>query len=82
MADTTMDEKIAALEVALAHAEKQIGDLSDLAETQWKEIKRLNARLSRTQSQLEDHIATISDQREREAMTVSEMAARDKPPHY
>lgn len=78
--DQTAQDKIEAL---LAYQEQKIDDLSDMVARQWDEIERLKQRLKRTQDKLktvEDlaNAAGKSDQ----AISVSEFAAQEKPPHY
>lgn len=79
-----MDEKrLSELEGMLAHQDQQIQDLSDMVSQQWGEIDKLKARLNRTQEKLKSvedlaHSASKSG----EGMSVTEMSALEKPPHY
>ncbi len=63
----------------LAHQEQQIQDLSDVVGAQRKEIDMLTRRLEKTQAKLLD----LQDAGgEEKALSVTEQALRDKPPHY
>lgn len=73
------DDRIAELETALAHHERQIEDLSDLISAQWKEIERLKNYIIRTEAKLDDYIDRAGEDA---GLTPAEIAARDKPPHY
>lgn len=74
-------DKIQEIEMLLAHQERQIQDLSDMIALQGKEISMLKTRLDRTQKKLvEMEAGGGADQGE--SLSVSEQAARDKPPHY
>ena len=76
------DKKIEELETALAHHEQQIHDLSGMINEQWRQIEMLTQRLEMTQSRLRMLEATGGESDEDSNMTVTEIAARDKPPHY
>ena len=75
------EERIVAIEIQLADQEQTITELSDLAKAQWDEIDALKAqvrslreRLADAQGQTHDPDATV--------LTPTQIAARDKPPHY
>lgn len=75
------EEKHSKVEETLAHQEQQILDLSDMVSRQWDEIDLLKTQLQRLKSKvgtLEDNIPDSDGA----GLSVSEIAARDKPPHY
>lgn len=74
-------DKIQEIEMLLAHQERQIQDLSDMIALQGKEIVTLQMRLDRTQKKLIE-IEAGAGAGEDEGLSVTEQAARDKPPHY
>lgn len=76
------DEKITALEITLAHHEQQIQDLNEMINKQWKEIDDLKFKLTRVTKQLREVSSTASEPGENQPMSVSEIAASEKPPHY
>lgn len=74
------DRDIQNMQEILAHQEKQIHELNDVVTRQWDEIDMLKKRLNRMQDKiqiLEDH--SSSDDK---PLSVSDEAARNKPPHY
>lgn len=76
-------EKINDIEATIAHQEQQIQDLSDMVTRQWDEIEMLKARLNRTQDKLKNvEESANSATKSSDAMSVSEFAASEKPPHY
>ena len=75
-------EKIEEIEMLLAHQERQIQDLSDMITLQGKEIAALKTRLDRTQKKLVDMEEVGGGAGQSEGLSVTEQAARDKPPHY
>lgn len=75
-------EKIEEIEMLLAHQERQIQDLSDMITLQGKEIAVLKTRLDRTQKKLVDMEEADGGAGQSESLSVTEQAARDKPPHY
>ena len=70
------EEKLNHIETTLAHQERQILDLSEMISQQWKEIEALKAHLQKANAKI-DILETSSG-----LLSVSEQAARDKPPHY
>ncbi|QQG35791.1 MAG: SlyX family protein [Micavibrio aeruginosavorus] len=76
------DELIERMQRVLADHERQIQDLSDALNSQWQDIERLKQQLELTQSKLTHIMATADDAGQDQAMTIAEIAARDKPPHY
>jgi SlyX protein len=76
-----MTEKLDTIEMALAHQEQQITDLNEMMNRQWKEIEQLQAQLKKMQDKL--NAAGSSDDRDpHSGLSVSEIAAMEKPPHY
>ena len=76
------DETINGIETTLAHHEQQIEDLSEMIRLQWKEIDLLKRRLDNTQNLLSDLQSNPSDAEPGEPLSVTEIAAAEKPPHY
>lgn len=73
-------EKLNNIEEILTHQEQQVHDLSEMIIAQGNEIKSLRKSLEKMQHKvetLEDLDSTQGD-----ALSVTEQAARDKPPHY
>ena len=70
------------IEETLTYQDKQIQDLSDMILAQGKDITALKKHI-RT---LEDNIRELEEDRDGqegdEGLSVSDIAARDKPPHY
>ncbi len=77
------DVKFIELEALISHQEQQIQDLSDMVTKQWDEIDLLKARLNKTQAKLKsvEDIAN-SATKSGDAMSVSDFADAEKPPHY
>lgn len=76
------DELIECMERVLADHERQIQDLSDALNRQWQDIERLKQQLDLTQSKLTYMMANAEESGQDQNLTVTEIAARDKPPHY
>lgn len=76
------DEEMQKIEITLAHHEQQIADLSEMLNTQWQQIEALKRQLTMAQDKLKTLEAGASDAAAEAGMSVAEMAARDKPPHY
>lgn len=72
------DEKLIHIESLLAHQERQIHDLNDVVQLQWKQIDVLKGRLDRMMSKISDIEATSPG----DGMSVADAAKADKPPHY
>ena len=76
------EAKINLIEELLAHQDQQIQDLSDMLIHQGKDIEHLKAHIRK----LEGRIETLKDEQDtdtkNENLSISEIAARDKPPHY
>lgn len=65
--------------MALAHQEQQMQDMSEMITAQWKEIDRLKARISRLEGKSED---AQQDSGEKGLSSATDIAARERPPHY
>ncbi|MCK5285209.1 MAG: SlyX family protein [Alphaproteobacteria bacterium] len=76
-----IDNKINHFEEMFSHQEKQIQDLSEVVNNQWKEIDKLKQQLKKTNAKLEV-LEDITETSEGEVLSVTEIAVRDKPPHY
>ena len=76
------EDKIIALETALAHQEKQIEELNEIVHRQGQDIDSLKKRLTKTQEKLLAVEETANGRSQGKEMTVTEMAAAEKPPHY
>ncbi len=71
------------IEALIAHQDNQIHDLSEMVSKQWNEIEMLKLRLNRTQEKLKSVEETAnSATKSSDAMSASEFAAIEKPPHY
>ena len=76
------NEKLNNIESTVAHQEQQILDLSEMVAKQWDEINILKTRLARVQDKLNVVEDTANSAGSGDGMSVSEMAASQKPPHY
>lgn len=76
-----MNDKNHHIEEILAHQERQIQDLNDMVLRQWHEIDVLKKGFEKLQGKINLIDATGAGSAE-ELLSVSEQAARDKPPHY
>lgn len=75
------EDRLNKLEVLVAYQEQQIQDLSDMINLHRKEIDVLMRRLEVSQGKLAALEAAVGDGRTG-AMSVTEEAALNKPPHY
>ncbi|MCB1531071.1 MAG: SlyX family protein [Rhodospirillales bacterium] len=76
-----LEDDLNRIQEVLTHQEKQIFDLNDMVTRQWKEIDRLKAELEKTRAKLNVLEETAAEAMG-EKLSVSEEAARNKPPHY
>lgn len=76
------DDRLTQLEIMAAHHERQIQDLSEIVSRQWQEIDALKRRQEKTQRQLIDVMAGGQSQPSEKLLSVAEIAAAEKPPHY
>ena len=75
------NDRFAAIEATLSHQDRQIQDLSDMVSQQWKEIERLKKALIKANDKIEE-IQNTSSEAPDKPMSVTEIAAAEKPPHY
>ena len=76
------DKKFEKIEMVLAHQDRQIQDMSEMINVQWKQIEMLKRRLDMAQSKLSALESSAGDSARDAELSVAEIAARDKPPHY
>lgn len=76
------DQKLITIETMLAHHEAQIEAMNDMIVKQWKEIDVLKKRLDRATDKIAELNAAADGGKEDGELSVTEIAARDKPPHY
>ena len=75
------DEQINTMQESVMHHERQINDLSEMVTAQWHEIDHLK----KTIEKLNEKLSMVEDSVQEgggKAMSVTEMAAQNKPPHY
>lgn len=66
------EDRLVALETALAHADAEIAELAEIARAHWAEIERLKAEIGKLTRSLEAMLEDRGD----------EAPADAKPPHY
>lgn len=71
--------RIENLEVALAHQEQQIQDMSEMINAQWTEIERLKRHITKTEGKL---LEFIEADKNTDGLSPTDFAAQNKPPHY
>ena len=74
-------DRLTAIETQLAHQDQQIGELNAVITEQWRVIDALKRKLEETEDKIED-LRYRRESGEGEALSASETAARNKPPHY
>jgi SlyX protein len=67
---TTLEHRLDALEMRVAHQDRTIGELNDVITAQWKQLEAMERQLRRFGEELEALDATEGP------------AANQKPPHY
>ncbi len=76
------EKKITQIEELLSHHDQQIQDLSEMIIRQGADIDRLKRHIQK----LETNMQVMKDDRDtpqnESGLSVSDIAARDKPPHY
>lgn len=82
MNDKLYDEMMQNIEITLAHHEQQIADMSEMLNAQWQQIEVLKRQLAMAQDKLKGLEAGAADASADANLSVTEIAARDKPPHY
>jgi uncharacterized coiled-coil protein SlyX len=68
------------IEMKLMHQDRQITDLSDIVLVQGRQIEALQAKLRLAEEKLAD--VSQSLQEGEKPLSATEIALRDKPPHY
>lgn len=76
MPDTSRD-----IEEVISHQGQQIDELNEVVLRQWKEIDLLKSALKKLQGKIEQLDSAVTES-EGAPLSVTEQAARDKPPHY
>lgn len=74
------EERLVEIEMKMAHQEQQIGDLSEVVLRQGREIDVLKAKLRIAEEKMADMLERMPG--DGKGLSPSEIAARDKPPHY
>ena len=75
------ENKLKNIEEMLAHYGQQIQDLSEMVTRQWSEIDHLKKHMTKMKDKI-NVLEDTSSASDGEELSVTEMAARDKPPHY
>lgn len=68
-------DRIEALEIALAHAEAEIADLSDTCQQQWREIDAMKAEIGKLTRTLEAFARAAEEDKD-------QPDPNQRPPHY
>lgn len=76
------EERLEKLEIMLAYQDQQLQELNEVVIAQGDHIAVLKKRVEKANSKITELELTSGDTKDDSAMTVSEIAARDKPPHY
>lgn len=76
------DQKINNMEIMLAHQDRQIQELNDLVAKQWEEIDALKIYVRATKSKLDELENNIGEAGDDNGLSVSDVAEKNKPPHY
>ncbi len=71
------EDRIERIETMLAHQDRQIQELSEVVHLQSKEIKALRLRQEKMMA-----MQAAASENNADSLTITEQAARDKPPHY
>lgn len=76
-----MDEnRIDAIEIALAHQDQQIAELTEVINRQWQEIETLKRLLMKAEAKISSIASDGGDPHA--GLSTTEIAAMEKPPHY
>ncbi|MCB9988699.1 MAG: SlyX family protein [Rhodospirillales bacterium] len=75
------EDRLTTIETQIAHQDQQIQELNAVITEQWKVIDALKAKLLRAEDKLEE-LRYRSETGDGEGLSPTEIAARDKPPHY
>ena len=76
------DDRLTKIEMAIAHQEQRLDDLSDMTTQQWEMIERLRRQLDHALQRIGDYEAQANDAQGKPGLTSAEVAAMNKPPHY
>lgn len=74
------NETLIKIETTLAHHDQQIQELNDVIHQQWKEIEMLKSKLVHVLAKMKEVEANASSASE--GLSVTDLAAQEKPPHY
>ena len=75
-----MTERLTDIEIKLAHQDQQIADLNEAILRQARDIEGLKAQLRRAEERISDVGQSLEEAGK--PLSATEIAARDKPPHY
>lgn len=75
-----MDDRLNAIETALAHQDQQITELTDVINRQWQEIEMLKKLLMKAEAKISSLASDGGDPHA--GLSTTEIAAMEKPPHY
>jgi SlyX protein len=78
--ETMTNDRLNDIEIKLAHQDQQISDLNDVLLRQGREIEMLKTKLRHAEDKLQEALQNLPDGGK--ALSPTEIAARDKPPHY
>lgn len=70
------------IEALIAHQDKQIQELNEVVTRQWEEIDALKKYMKLTKNKMQELESNIGELSQNDGMSISDMAAMDKPPHY
>ena len=73
MTDTSDDERIADLEIQLAHQTRQLDELNEIVDRQWREIEKLTRSVNKLVERLQSVEANIES---------GPPGEEPPPPHY
>lgn len=74
------DNRLNAIETALAHQDQQIAELTDVINRQWQEIEMLKKLLMKAEAKISSLASDGGDPHA--GLSTTEIAAMEKPPHY
>ena len=74
------DESIINIQENLAHQDQQIQELNEVVTRQWTEIDKLSKKIGQLTEKIESLELTSTDGDS--GLSVTELAERQKPPHY
>lgn len=74
------DETLITIETTLAHHDQQIQELNDVIHQQWKDIEALKIQIGHLVQKLKELETQAPSGND--GLSVSDLAAQEKPPHY